>query len=1087
MSAIFKARTSTRSTAAATTEVAGTAPAAAAASVVPTPEEFTKNKYYCVSKLPAELPSNFQSEQQEQQFINAYADSESNYSLVINDDTIYAWCYKSIDHSPFSIQFPIDKSKFQLPIMALLTRPSSGTGQDPGLIILDTITGLIKFYESVQHAPTLGLINDKSFELQLKLEKEEYITMAENVEPAGICIATSSQRCILIQLRDFKSKPHLSYLEVLNPNNSGIISRLLGVGVGENGSGRSGSRSEIVAIRSGLVKEHGTSQQILILDSSGTFHCMEYNLLSASSASYLDKGKSFKQNLYIDDAYNVSNQSVKFMDIWPLQEESYYLALCQVNGRLLLATFGADKSGVLFYGSHQLKSIDHISHLQNSAKLFLPKPGKTAFVIVDTAIIMTDINTSYIESQSTFTYYKPRWEDIVKLQASTDIIGYGYENQSPISNPAVILITKQFGVLRIERFQEKITDEEINDPILLVKSHIEQGIFYSKSTGIDFDLSQKFDNGIIEEAVALINNEVLNSTSAYLPSTLPSIADLTELKVNLFKVLISYCQRNFPGLNLVSGILTNLQKTNCALNLITYINANEKYKAEFKKLEPNYREFFAHHITDISIILTKFLKSLKKANLSTASLIVSTLYDGVYLNSIAYPQHVVFLSWIFKTSSSLIKDVESYFNSDFVKGRNDNADDAFRIVEILYYFSTAKIAEMKKQNQELQEYENWFNAHKYNWISVLLKLDLVDEALNIAEKYHDFAALARILDSEKDVINIEDLQYKEYFNKFGYPFAASVYEHYLKHDKIQDLLLNFTNFKPYLIEYFKQNPKQTTSVAWIRFILDGEFSNASESLSIASKDEEKTTIDTQLKQLSIAKMCAIASGNNNVSLLDDDLVQIRIQIKLRDIVLNKSKTEAVTQSHFVSYFINSKVQKTVAKKQVDEYFARLLENKRLAVEKSIDLLTIIEPKLLDGMGFIYALQIAKIIKNEQVKDFFISVIILRLITIGDDYEQIINETKNNDDEMVYKKRIQQSVLLKTLKNQSDIIDKLAQVIQNPQLDTAYNEKFQMMSQLNNNLLERLNNFLMKDGYKMLIDSAKEQARVDSMELYSKIS
>lgn len=125
------------------------------------------------------------------------------------------WSYKLTDSIPLSIEFPIDKSRFKLP-MAILTRPSSGTGQDPGLIIIDGISGLVKFYESVQHAPSLGLINDKSLELNLPLKKNECIVVAENIEPSGIVIATNFNRCLLISLRDFKSKPQLGYLELLN-------------------------------------------------------------------------------------------------------------------------------------------------------------------------------------------------------------------------------------------------------------------------------------------------------------------------------------------------------------------------------------------------------------------------------------------------------------------------------------------------------------------------------------------------------------------------------------------------------------------------------------------------------------------------------------------------------------------------------------------------------------------------------------------------------------------------------------------------------------------------------------------------------
>ena len=69
-------------------------------------------------------------------------------------------------------------------------------------------------------------------------------------------IATSLQRCILISLRDFKSKPQLGYMELLN--NEGFTKVF------------KPETNEIVAIRSGKITNHGTIQ-IIVLDSSGNF------------------------------------------------------------------------------------------------------------------------------------------------------------------------------------------------------------------------------------------------------------------------------------------------------------------------------------------------------------------------------------------------------------------------------------------------------------------------------------------------------------------------------------------------------------------------------------------------------------------------------------------------------------------------------------------------------------------------------------------------------------------------------------------------------------------------------------------------
>ncbi|KAG7665936.1 uncharacterized protein J8A68_000559 [[Candida] subhashii] len=499
--------------------------------------ELTKNKHYCVSRFPA-LPKVFkQLKSSDQSFSNAYSDHESNYSLVINEDSIYVWSYKSLDSSPLSIEFPIEKPQFELPL-AILTKPSSGTGQDPGLVIIDSLSGLIKFYESVQHAPTLGLINDRSLEMNIPINtsKGEYITLAENVEPAGIAVATSWKRCILIQLRDYKSKPQLSTMELLS---------------------------------------------------------------APSSFSFLSK--IFRS---------------------PSEDSN------EIN--LFLLTIKIDPSGVLLYGCHKLTRFDPGSKLSSSPKLYLPQPGKTAFVIIDNSIIITDLNTSYIESRTTFvSYYKPRWEDMIRLKSSVEIIGSGYENQSSNSNPAIVLLTKNYGILRLEKFPQESYDEDsmetnetdISDPLLIVKSHIEQGIFYSHSQEIEFDLSQKFDESLILSAIDLIINELMTSTSAYMPKVLPTIGDLTRGKVNLFQELIEYCNRNFPSLTLkiIPKLVENLEKANTALNLWITIDADEnriKLKQILETVIKNsnikikggdeniLREFFSRRIDAINEILS---------------------------------------------------------------------------------------------------------------------------------------------------------------------------------------------------------------------------------------------------------------------------------------------------------------------------------------------------------------------------------------------------------------------------------------------------------------------------------------------------
>ncbi|KAI5963271.1 NUP133 [Candida pseudojiufengensis] len=1007
-------------------------------------EELTKNKFYCVSRLPG-LPQILKT----QSFDNAYSDSESNYSLVINDGSIYVWSYKSLDTEPFSIHFPIDKSIFKLP-MAILTRPSSGTDQDPGLIMIDSITGYVKYYESVQHAPTLGLINDKSLELQIELQKDEVITLAENVEPAGICISTSFQRCLMISLRDYKSKPNLSIIEMINPN-SGLLAKFF-----------KHENNEIVAIRSGRTSENSTSQQILVLDSTGTLYSIHYCLLSASSYPFIDKQKSFKQNLYIDvDTYPSSQQNTQWLDIWSLAEENYFLALCNVNEKLVLVTLGCDKSGSLFYGAHQLNSIEKIP---NKPKLFLPEPGKTAFVVADDDIVMTDINTSYIESKHTFSYYRPRWEDVVRLKESTKIIGYGYENQSPISNPSIILITKGFGVIRIEKFPESTTTEtieEINSPLSIVKSHIEQGIFYSDSMEIDFDLSDRFDSSTIEEAIKSIINEVITSQSAYIPKSLPSITEITQFKVKTFKELLNYCKRNFNKPDTLSNIIEQLQKSNVALNIWKFIDSKKdsEYFKIFKSIKPDYKDFFLHDIKTIGGVYSTYINKLDEQGLDTGSLIISTLYDGIYTNSSNFTNSEKSeKSWIFDTN--LVIKVEEIFQKDYIKDGSES-EETIKFVELLYYFFNLAI----RTNQG-EIYHKIYVEKKKDWISSLLNINLENNAINIAETYHDFKSLAEILSSQKEITPINELNYVKYFEEFGYEFASAVYENDLQNNNIQELLLNFTNYKPYLLRFFHENPKKTSSIAWIRYLLDDKYAKVSEILQLA-QSYNLQTIDNQLTQLSIAKLSSVAA-NDTVKEINNEILRINYQLNIRNEITNKTRIEAIKDSFFIQHFLNPNIDSTFKKEVTSSYFPTFQKNFKLTDIQLINLLTTIKTKILDNNNFHYVFNLANFEHNEILKESLFDIILVRLLTIA-----VENFDSNLSDKDLNSK-IRNSALFKAIHNQPQIIRRLKHLLINP--PKTFDNQLSL-SKFDDALLHILHNKLEDSSFVDLINSVIEQAKV----------
>ncbi|KAK6204375.1 Non-repetitive/WGA-negative nucleoporin C-terminal-domain-containing protein [Scheffersomyces amazonensis] len=1124
--------------------------------------ELTKNEKYCVTRLPA-LPSIFENDKFQTGILNAYADSESNYSLVVTENSLHVWNYKSTDPSPLSFQFPINDSNSKNdPIipLSILTRPSSGISQDPGLVIINSTSGLVKFYESVQHAPALGLINDKSLELILPINSNrgEYITLAENVEPAGIAIATSWKRCILISLRDFKSKPKLSTIELIPPiSSTSIISNFFS---------RSNSMSienDIVSIKSGKITNHGMTQEIIIQDSKGGFNFFVYQLSSANGLPYVDKKNSYKHNLtsYVENSIDGfipgSALSINFLDLWPLLDhDNVYLGLCHIvdatnidknSKNLLLITIKIDSTGGLLYGSHKLIRYDpsdsEVSSI-NKPKLFLPKPSQTAFITIENSVIITDINTSYIESQNpAVSYYSPRWEDIVRLKSNVEIVGYGFENQSTNANPSIVIISKNFGVLRIERFPESEYSQETNekiitDPVYIIKSHIEQGIFFANSQEIEFDIkATDISKELIFKAIDSIILEIINSKSVYLPEFLPSIVDSLNQKSELYKHLIDYSKRNFPTLvsELIPKIVQYLEKVEVALNLWNFINEAgnqsnhlkellESITVSLKKTELEsdgngdiIRKLFNQGIDYINLILTRFIDTLIDESFSTTDLVqllILTQYNGIFLIESQYLSQSFQFGhklWIFDTS--LLVTIGNIYQKEYNEVKDDNLiitsqekSNLIKLCEVLYYFVINVIHYFEQNdpsNEQLNEYKNWYNSNKKNWINALLKYNLNEEAIKITENYKDFSSLAMILDIERfkfidkndtNSLNFQKLidRYSEYFQTFGYEFAANLYDYYLNEDKIQPLLLDFTNYKNYLKQYFEKNPVKTANVAWIRQLLDQDFSLASESLITSVIDSDN--LDNKELKFSLAKLAIIASKENDsmsmeisdkpqelLNEAESNLIQVRAQSKLFQLLIKyvHGEKKLLTLDYILKNHSNKSIPLSIRNHIIESQYNSFISNIQLSSLSLINLFTIIKPANSNGKEFAEALKVSSSLSNESQSKFFTKLIWLRLLTVTDDWTIISKlNSKYSTDEHI-KNKIHDTIIFKTLleiKSDSGLILQLDTLLSTGQLGSDNYENDEEINVFNQSLIQQLNEHLANKDFTSWIESIKQEVK-----------
>lgn len=1057
-------------------------------------QELTKNENYCVSRLPA-VPPLLESNRMSDgplDIVIGYADNSTNFALAIGEKVINVWPYRSTDETPITFEFPIDEytSDNELAPLAILTAPSLGSSMDPGLVIIGSSSGKVRFYESVQHAPAIGLISPQNIECKIPLHSGEYINLSENIDSAGVVVATTWKRAFLVCLRDSKGKPNLSVIEMVGVSKASRLFSFLNVGKTPEDVG-----DEIVRIKAGDSLQ-GSGQEIIIQDAKGTFRRFVHRI-SPSGEHYIDPSQTLQYNLApylennIDGLIPGALIDAKFLDIWPLyngksKSKDFYTALvCVVNSlgagneqNLLLITFKIDDSGVLTYGSHQLPQLEFQDSQQSKPSLYIPKPSVTAFVVVGNTVIITDINTAFLdelESEPNFLYYSPRWEDVVRLKSTVETVGYGYEDfNSSSSNPGLIILTRTDGVIRIERFpaaqkSSKAAIEDVADPASVLKSHLRQAIFYQQSETLDFDIGPEYDTPVISEAVHSIVDEVLDSSSTALPPFFPSLRDSLITRANLLHELINFVLRNFKSAyGLVLPVIVEaLEKLDVAHNLWTMLD-NDSAEAHLLKekvitiaqdhkivgdsSDPA-RDFFTYKVGDIVIVVTDLIQNLFSIGENPRTIIkllVNTLYSGIFKNEadFIYGNSDVQLRklWIYDTQ--LLVNAEAAFSHIFALEGKAKAFDVLKkedsvnlvnLVETFYYLVTTAIQYMQETaDDQLQNYIDWYRLRRKGWISILTKHRLNDDALYITEKYQDFSSIASILENGRQDAPPELIDDKlHYFlDTYGYEFTSKLFDFYIKNDKIPQLLLKFDDYENYLERYFEENAHKSAKVAWIHYIKNDKFSKASQILMTASGSDVSSSQENNELTLSLAKLTAIASKVQGLPTLptseldeiateaENALTVARAQNKLRELMLLyvQHKKELLQFDYFLENFVNPKYPKELLK-DIEPTFKQFVDQAPLPASKLIQFLTVVNPLGPFKGIFVDALEVASSIDNDSDFKKQAADVWLKLIALTDDWPRITATNTNTDE--INKSRVQETLFYYTISQVKDSEDLIA--------------------------------------------------------------
>jgi nuclear pore complex protein Nup133 len=1004
------------------------------------------------------------------QYLSASTDETSSHGILTSGENVFTWNYNSVDSIPTTIQLPGIPSNYGFPPLALLTAPSAGSSV-PGIVSINTHSGHVRFYENVDTISSIGLLQQhKGIENLIKLHDKEFITIAENIEPAGVLLATSQGRVILLCLRDFAGRPYIRSTDIIK-RQTGFFSSAL-------------DRSRhVVSIKAGTIL--GQGERVAVLTSRNG----QFQIWSCSSDGQARKILHHELiHLLTDSIAELYPNAVNRLEVLDLallsnfDKDDVFLLLTSFENSLnetfyVLFTIKKEGDQLLIFSAYKLNT--YTLPYVDQPRLYVPSPGSIAFIIFDHSVVLTELVTKLDHTLN----LKRKWEDVLTFRSDVKIIGSGFENLKRdqdrdliTQSPSAVIVIPQIGVIKIEALESTDDTESVpSTPVSFLKSHIEQAVFYGEDSHnpIEFDLPESLNisQNDIETDLTLVAEEILLSKSTYLPPRLSSILDHLKLRKQKLEKLLAFAITNFKhkvSHQLFLHLLAILQEITAALSLEEYFSkaSGEEEKVllsifaeSLKDLSltsgssSNATEFFSSGLNNLNKLLAKFFKRLNDSKDLQAipAQMVTHVFSPVLQLEKSFRYDVLELSssefgndqlWFTQDDILFtINHIFHHFSTISLDNSQELTETAIQLAELLFYqtqqvliFWESQTPKTRAIQDTISTYELFYQDNSSFWTRTLVLFNAKNAALAIAETYKDLKSLAEISDEDLESSSTEEeresvqLRFSHYFKKFGYEFASTLYNYYISVEKYQSLLLGFQEYSYHLRRFFAENDH--SKISWIKDIFDDDFKKAAEVLLNYSQKNSDSQRDKRLK-LNISKLAALAS------ILDIEKVDHSTENLLGEIQEELDFSEAQSSileqiSQFISAdndpiaqvdlvtrdLLNSKYNNssfTIIKKSFERALGRLLTNKTLSVNEIIDIFTLLDgSKTGNSLNFFYALKVLHLSNLSEAEKLTNAKLIWKRAILSDDWATII-ESENRSNEYI-KTLIENTFTFKTLLN-----------------------------------------------------------------------
>ena len=378
----------------------------------------------------------------------------------------------------------------------------------------------------------------------------ETITAIINAEPAGFILTFSHGRVAHLTLRDQLGRPAVG-VQFLRKASSGSQNGIFGsIRNVFSGSGR----KVVAAVHAGRASRGQRDVMIVTGDAEIEIWDTRHNVGNSIKFSLDAKEEllnNLKDNMPPDGQsnYHFSVLDFAFVAHRPnghelaktdgdsAEEVLFLVALSQTDRTyyyIMETTLSVEliRVNTVYPVNCYRKAIRTDATLQ--PRLSVPQPGRTAFIIFESAIVLYSL-ARLRESPSSQLLSEggsapEPFQDCIRFQEDTSfhVLTVSPEDQNDDrKHPSIVTAVQSFGLVRVSAIHAQMAEEDAEDGIVTPKSKIEQAVFFGSLKNNPLDLvskgEQQFDQEEVEAAALEISKQILTSSSKYLPKATPSV------------------------------------------------------------------------------------------------------------------------------------------------------------------------------------------------------------------------------------------------------------------------------------------------------------------------------------------------------------------------------------------------------------------------------------------------------------------------------------------------------------------------------------------------------------------------------------